>query len=504
MQEVGRLQQHVAELGEREPRLEPHLDGVLGEHVRHREVLADVAQEVEQAERRRASRGCSTRSAWVGPGAKSRKRASWSRIAWTLALRSPGGRAGGRSAERPDGSPIRPVPPPTTATGWPPKRWSRTSPKIGIRWPTWSERTVGSKPLYARRSARRSPGAPPGRPWWPGRGRASAARAAGRRGGRALTASASAARGRVDSGPGAGIGSACHLCYRDGRHADQPRPAAAPPPERRRRSARPVIANVARVAIALPLFLFASLLIAGVVGLRRGGGRVQLLQPGPARPEGRSSTTSTSPRRRAVYDRTGKVELASFAREQRDVVTFDQIPPVLIDATTSIEDKTFWENAGFDPAGILSAALDTLTGNPRGASTITQQLVRARLLPAVRVRGHRRYERKIHEIIQSIRLTQEFPGVAGQAARSSPPTSTRTSTATAATASRPPPRATGASPTSTSSPWPRPRSWPAIPQSPTDFDLVRTPSSRPAPTARSSWWCPRTRRSSSAATTSWS
>ncbi len=48
MQEVGGLQEHVAELGERESLVHADLDGVLGQHVGHREVLPDVAQEVEQ------------------------------------------------------------------------------------------------------------------------------------------------------------------------------------------------------------------------------------------------------------------------------------------------------------------------------------------------------------------------------------------------------------------------------------------------------------------------
>ena len=98
------------------------------------------------------------------------------------------------------------------------------------------------------------------------------------------------------------------------------------------------------------------------------------------------SRTSTSPRRRQVFDRTGKIELARFGQVKRDVVEYDQIPPWLIDATTAVEDKTFWENAGFDPVGIVSAAIDTASGNERGASTITQQLVRARLLPPERLR----------------------------------------------------------------------------------------------------------------------
>ena len=57
--------------------------------------------------------------------------------------------------------------------------------------------------------------------------------------------------------------------------------------------------------------------------------------------------------------------------------TYDEIPPILLDATTAVEDKTFWENAGFDPVAIISAGLDSLRGRSRGASTITQQLVRA-------------------------------------------------------------------------------------------------------------------------------
>src|SRR3954449_10777743 len=116
-----------------------------------------------------------------------------------------------------------------------------------------------------------------------------------------------------------------------------------------------------------------------------------------------------------IYDRTGKIELARLGDLKRELVTFDQIPGEMLDATTAIEDKDFWVNPGFDPAGIVSAAVDTVSGRPRGASTITQQLVRARLLPAAAFEGST-YERKAREIIQSIRLTQAFPGEAGKQA----------------------------------------------------------------------------------------
>ena len=93
-------------------------------------------------------------------------------------------------------------------------------------------------------------------------------------------------------------------------------------------------------------------------------------------------TEYTLPEETVVLDRTGEVELARFGEFKRDVVTFEEIPPILLDATTAIEDKTFWENAGFDPLAIVAAGIDSLRGNSRGASTITQQLVRARLLDA--------------------------------------------------------------------------------------------------------------------------
>ena len=168
---------------------------------------------------------------------------------------------------------------------------------------------------------------------------------------------------------------------------------------------------VAGVAIAIPLFLFASFLAAGLVGF---AGAVSAFSyysqdlPDPKEVFDNIKFDEET----EVYDRTGAVRLATFARERRDVVAFEQIPPVMVDATTASEDKTFWSNAGFDPVGIISAGIDTLSGNSRGASTITQQLVRNRLLPDSAFTTT--YERKIREIIQSIRLTQAYPGDEGK------------------------------------------------------------------------------------------
>ncbi len=115
-----------------------------------------------------------------------------------------------------------------------------------------------------------------------------------------------------------------------------------------------------------------------------------------------------------VYDRTGTIELARFQVERRRVVDFDAIPKVLVDATIAVEDRTFWDNEGYDPNAIAVAILENVTGaRERGASTITQQLVRARLLPEEVVEGDQ-WVRKIKEILQARNLTRANPGDEGK------------------------------------------------------------------------------------------
>jgi peptidoglycan glycosyltransferase len=117
-----------------------------------------------------------------------------------------------------------------------------------------------------------------------------------------------------------------------------------------------------------------------------------------------------------VYDRSGTVELARFQSERRHVVTYEEIPKLVLDATIAVEDRSFWDNEGYDPNAIASAivALATGGGDRGGGSTITQQFVRARLLPQDVLDGDV-YIRKAKEIIQSSRLTAAFPGEAGKA-----------------------------------------------------------------------------------------
>ncbi len=169
---------------------------------------------------------------------------------------------------------------------------------------------------------------------------------------------------------------------------------------------------VRRTVIAIPIILFSAFLAIGLAGLVGVAAAYNYYSQGLPDPVDTLSSLSFDQQTR-ITDRTGKIELARLGEFKRELVTFDQIPAEMLDATTAIEDKDFWINPGFDVAGFVSATLDTLSGHPRGGSTITQQLVRARLLPESAFTGGRE-ERKIREIIQSLRLTQAYPGETGK------------------------------------------------------------------------------------------
>src|SRR6185369_9517328 len=169
-----------------------------------------------------------------------------------------------------------------------------------------------------------------------------------------------------------------------------------------------------RAAFAIPLLLFSSFLVLGGVGFVSTVSAYAFYSrdlPDPSTALDPANLNFEQPS--VIRDRSGAIELARFGELRRENLSFDKVPAEMIDATTSVEDKDFWTNPGFDISAVVSAGLDTLAGRPRGASTITQQLVRAKLLPQEAFSGSV-YDRKIREIIQSIRLTQAYPGTDGK------------------------------------------------------------------------------------------
>lgn len=70
-------------------------------------------------------------------------------------------------------------------------------------------------------------------------------------------------------------------------------------------------------------------------------------------------------------------ELGEFAREARQVVPLNQIPLKVQKAFIATEDDIFYEHSGVRPLSLMRAIADSFrTNHLRGASTITQQVVR--------------------------------------------------------------------------------------------------------------------------------
>ncbi len=92
-------------------------------------------------------------------------------------------------------------------------------------------------------------------------------------------------------------------------------------------------------------------------------------------------------------------------REKRRLVRYDDIPPVLVHAVLSIEDKRFFQHSGFDPVRIVKAIFVDVKArrNAQGASTITQQLARNLWLDS-----RKTYARKFDELLITIHLERKL------------------------------------------------------------------------------------------------
>ncbi len=99
-----------------------------------------------------------------------------------------------------------------------------------------------------------------------------------------------------------------------------------------------------------------------------------------------------------IYDRNHILLYQIYANQNRTVVPLSEIPKDLQNATIAIEDQNFYTTPGFDLFAIVRSAIADVKGEPlQGGSTITQQLIKARLLTP-----ERSIDRKVKEIVLSV------------------------------------------------------------------------------------------------------
>ena len=106
-----------------------------------------------------------------------------------------------------------------------------------------------------------------------------------------------------------------------------------------------------------------------------------------------------------IYSGEGKL-IDEFAEERRLFQPIDEIPDLVKEAFISAEDKHFYSHKGYDAMGMIKAVVQAVQSggeNLRGASTITQQVMKNFLLSS-----DRSVERKIKELILATRLEQSL------------------------------------------------------------------------------------------------
>ncbi|WP_159723242.1 transglycosylase domain-containing protein [Enterococcus sp. CSURQ0835] len=104
-----------------------------------------------------------------------------------------------------------------------------------------------------------------------------------------------------------------------------------------------------------------------------------------------------------ILDANGQT-IKQLKTQERDYITYKELDPKVSEALIAIEDRRFYEHHGVDTQGLLTVALNAMIGRGvRGASTITQQLVKnIYLTPEVSV------SRKVEEMVMAQALEKKF------------------------------------------------------------------------------------------------
>ncbi len=105
-----------------------------------------------------------------------------------------------------------------------------------------------------------------------------------------------------------------------------------------------------------------------------------------------------------VYDKNGN-EIAALGLQNRDPVPLKQVPLLLQKAVIDTEDRTFYQNPGVDLQSVVRALTKNVGSGAvsQGGSTITQQLVKNRILTS-----KRDLNRKVKEAILAYRVNDQY------------------------------------------------------------------------------------------------
>jgi penicillin-binding protein 1A len=155
------------------------------------------------------------------------------------------------------------------------------------------------------------------------------------------------------------------------------------------------------VAGLLVTVLTLAMALAGAVALGFAGA-LQFLEPEiPAAAELRDVRVQLP---LSVYSRDGRL-IAQIGEQRRTPVSWEEIPPLLVDAFLAAEDDRFFEHPGVDWQSLVRAAASNVSAGAvrEGGGTITMQLARNTVLTSERT-----LRRKLKEAFLALRLEREF------------------------------------------------------------------------------------------------
>ena len=106
-----------------------------------------------------------------------------------------------------------------------------------------------------------------------------------------------------------------------------------------------------------------------------------------------------------IYDTNGDVLYESNFKKNMEWTSIEQIPEFIQDAFVSVEDRRFYNHAGFDPIRIIKALKNNVMsgGVVEGGSTITQQYAKNLFLT-----NEQTISRKIQEFFYATRLEMQY------------------------------------------------------------------------------------------------
>lgn len=119
-----------------------------------------------------------------------------------------------------------------------------------------------------------------------------------------------------------------------------------------------------------------------------------------------TESTFNIPESSIVLDDNGEVIAILRDGAYSEYIEYEDIPSEVINAFIAIEDRSYWENTGYDPKGIARVGINFITSKGEevaGASTITQQLARNIFLS-----HERSITRKVKEILIATELTKKY------------------------------------------------------------------------------------------------